>query len=75
MREFICFALGWPTAICVGLMCLHLVGFGHPNCEPTTAGYVAFYATMFLGSVGSVVVAWLGLGVIILARNCMRAMR
>jgi hypothetical protein len=56
-------------------MGMDLVGFGHPNCEPSVAGYVGFYATLFFGSVASFFLAWLLLGVLILARNCMRAMR
>jgi hypothetical protein len=75
MREFIGFTVAWASAICVGCMGLDLVGFGRPNCEPTTIGYIGFYATLFGCSVASCVLAWLGLGLIIGVRNLMRAIR
>jgi hypothetical protein len=41
----ICACVGLSICCLAALMCL--VGMGTPNCEPTVAGYVEFWATLF----------------------------
>ena len=57
------------VAICAlaGMMCL--VGFGTPNCEPTTYGYAEFWGTLFASSFLACFGAWCVVAVLCVAEK------
>ena len=55
----VCFCSMISAAICGISSIMWLVGFGTPNCEPTTAGYSEFYATLFAYSFAACFGSWL----------------
>ena len=63
--NFISFGFAWGLSICAICATMQATGLGHPNCEPTTFGYVAFYYTLFGCSVLSYLLAMGMMGIII----------
>ena len=64
MKNVCLFTIIWGSSICLIAATMQATGLGHPNCEPTTFGYVEFYTTLFGCSVISCI---LGMGCLGLA--------
>jgi hypothetical protein len=71
IKNFCLFAGMWASSICLIAATMQATGLGQPNCEPTTFGYVEFYATLFGCSVLSCILGlgFLGLVCLVCPRN------
>lgn len=66
MKNVFTFTIAWGVSICLIVATMQATGLGHPNCEPTTIGYVGFYTTLFGCSVISCILGMLCVGLITL---------
>ena len=55
--------VGFGVSLCGFVAAMWLVGFGTPNCEPTTYGYADFWSKLFASGFAASFGLWCVVGV------------
>lgn len=69
MKTFVFGSVISGLTICTIALVATALGLGHPNCEPTTAGYIEFFVTLFSCGVGAFVGSGFVIGTLVYISN------